>query len=446
MSVANSLERLMLELINEERRLVGLSPLELELRLNEAAEDHSQWMIDTDTFSHTGIGGSAPWDRMEDADFVFSGNWTAAENLAWQSVRGEPGLEDDVENLHEALMNSPGHRANILSADSEVIGIGIERGEFDGFDGLFVTQNFARTSAPLQLDPAPTAPTPTPTPPADPEPPVASPPSPSPAPADPSAVATLEIGTETVSQTSPNLWHSVEFDERIEDAIVVMGPVSNTGGAPVTIRVRNVTETGFEFKLEEWKYQDGIHATETVSWMALSEGTYQLEDGRTIVAGTTSADHRASQVDLGSAFDDTPLVFAQVATYRGGDTVTTRLDDVGESRFELRLQEEEAQGGHAVERVDWIAIDAGNAGDLNSGRVGGVTHQGTTINHQDGDALFAHMQTLNEADTANVRYDLAGAGSRIWIDEEGSSDNEMAHASETVGILTADLGTYDLFA
>lgn len=152
MSSANDLERQMLDLINAERVSRGLNPVQLELRLNVAAEDHSEWMIATDTFSHTGIGGSTPTERIRDADFTLSGSWTTGENLAWQSERGATGLSDDVTDLHNRLMDSPGHRANILNPNFELIGIGIERGEFEGFDGVFVTQNFARTSAAIQLD------------------------------------------------------------------------------------------------------------------------------------------------------------------------------------------------------------------------------------------------------------------------------------------------------
>ncbi|NSY38937.1 CAP domain-containing protein [Leisingera sp. ANG59] len=152
MSQASDLERQMLELINAERTSRGLNPVQLELRLNDSAEDHSEWMLQQDVFSHTGAGGSSAGDRMEDAGFVFSGSWTWAENIGWQSERGAPGLADDVIDLHNALMNSPGHRANILNANVEVIGIGIEQGNFNGWDAVMVTQNFARTSAPLQLD------------------------------------------------------------------------------------------------------------------------------------------------------------------------------------------------------------------------------------------------------------------------------------------------------
>lgn len=152
MSEASALERQMLQLINAERAAHGLEPVQLELRLNDAAEDHSTWMLQQDVFSHTGSGGSSAGDRMANAGFVFSGSWRWSENIAWQSERGEAGLEDDVVDLHNALMNSPGHRANILDPNVTVVGIGIELGEFDGHTAVMVTQNFARTSAPLQLD------------------------------------------------------------------------------------------------------------------------------------------------------------------------------------------------------------------------------------------------------------------------------------------------------
>lgn len=167
MSYASDLERGMLELVNEARAVEGLNPLKLELRLNDAAEFHSDWMLDTDTFSHTGINGSNPGDRMRDADFQFSGSWTWGENVAWQSSRGAAGYEDDVANLHTSLMNSPGHRANIMNPNFELIGIGVEIGDYSGWNAVMVTQNFARTGAEVQLDTAAT-PVPAPSAPLDP--------------------------------------------------------------------------------------------------------------------------------------------------------------------------------------------------------------------------------------------------------------------------------------
>ena len=155
MSQPSALEQLMLELINEERAAVGLPPLRFNGDLNEASEDHSLWMLATDTFSHTGQGGSSAGDRIVDAGYELEGNWAWGENIAWQSERGDPGLEDDVRDLHESLMQSPSHRANILSPDFDEIGIGIERGDFGRFDSVMVTQNFASSDATPEPEPAP---------------------------------------------------------------------------------------------------------------------------------------------------------------------------------------------------------------------------------------------------------------------------------------------------
>ncbi|MEH6645946.1 CAP domain-containing protein [Sulfitobacter sp.] len=152
MSVANLIEREMLDLINQERRAAGLSDLKLEQRLNDSADEHSQWMLDQDIFSHTGVGGSSSNDRMVAANFDFSGSWRSAENIGFQSIRGAEGYSDDVEDIHNNLMNSSGHRANILNASHEYVGIGIRIGEYKGFTVVMITQNFAATDGQVVLD------------------------------------------------------------------------------------------------------------------------------------------------------------------------------------------------------------------------------------------------------------------------------------------------------
>lgn len=152
MSKATVYERAMLDLVNGERAAAGLKPLRLELRLNDSAEDHSAWMIEADVFSHTGRNGSDAGQRMREAGFPFEGDWTWGENVALQSERGAEGVADDVADLHRGLMASEGHRANILNPDFEVMGIGVERGAYEGFDTVVVTQNFARSATPLRLD------------------------------------------------------------------------------------------------------------------------------------------------------------------------------------------------------------------------------------------------------------------------------------------------------
>lgn len=181
MSVANQLELQMLNLINQERAKAGVAPLVFNDKLNTSSETHSQWMLGADVFSHTGRNGSTPTARIQDADYKLQGSWLTGENIAFQSLRGAPGLADDVIDLHRSLMNSPGHRANILNPNFKEIGVGLEEGDFvtggGHFQSLVVTQNFATSAAnngpgtvapPTGTPPGPgpivVAPTPTPTP------------------------------------------------------------------------------------------------------------------------------------------------------------------------------------------------------------------------------------------------------------------------------------------
>src|SRR5687768_10250191 len=145
MSQANAYEQYMLELVNGERAKVGAQPLAFDSNLNTSAENHSAWMISTDTFSHTGAGGSSPGVRIKAAGYEFSGSYAWAENIAWMSTRAPAGLQNEVEQLHTSLMNSSGHRANLLNDTYREIGVGLEVGQYGSYEGAFVTQNFART-------------------------------------------------------------------------------------------------------------------------------------------------------------------------------------------------------------------------------------------------------------------------------------------------------------
>ncbi len=144
-------EQYMLELMNAARATVGAQPLAFDFDLNEAAELHSEWMIAADVFSHTGAGGSTPTARAQSAGYQLSGSWATGENIAWASLRNPAGLQDEVALLHTNLMNSPGHKANILNANYREVGVGFETGEYQGWQGAFATQSFAKSGSTLAL-------------------------------------------------------------------------------------------------------------------------------------------------------------------------------------------------------------------------------------------------------------------------------------------------------
>jgi len=120
-------EAQMLELVNKERVKHGLKPLIFDPELVPVARAHSQDMFAKGYFAHDDLQGKDPFDRMHDAGVTFR---SAGENLA---------LAQTVEIAHVNLMNSPGHRANILNPAFGRVGIGILDG---GFYGLMISQEF----------------------------------------------------------------------------------------------------------------------------------------------------------------------------------------------------------------------------------------------------------------------------------------------------------------
>ncbi|HEX9857685.1 MAG TPA: CAP domain-containing protein [Paracoccaceae bacterium] len=115
--------------------------------LELSAQRHSQWMIDTDTFSHTGVNGTDPRARMELAGYNFTGAWSWGENLAFASLGGGRTVANITAIHHETLMNSPGHRANILRDSFREIGYAEVAGAFNGSNVSVATQNFAHRGA-----------------------------------------------------------------------------------------------------------------------------------------------------------------------------------------------------------------------------------------------------------------------------------------------------------
>jgi uncharacterized protein YkwD len=127
----SSAEKQLFDLVNHEREQRGLGRLEWNGNLAAAALKHSKLLAEHQELSHQFDGEPALQERV--------GATGARFNAVAENVAEAPG----VLVAHDGLMHSPGHRANILHADYNAIGIAIvQRGQ-----QLFVTQDFAHALA-----------------------------------------------------------------------------------------------------------------------------------------------------------------------------------------------------------------------------------------------------------------------------------------------------------
>jgi uncharacterized protein YkwD len=109
---------------NRDRAAAGLPALKENSKLRKAALGHSGDMVSRRYFEHNEPDGDDMVDRIRRAGYVRPGDgWSLGENIAW----GTDDLATPAE-IHEAWMNSAGHRANILRRSFKEIGIGIVLG------------------------------------------------------------------------------------------------------------------------------------------------------------------------------------------------------------------------------------------------------------------------------------------------------------------------------
>ncbi|MEC1520484.1 CAP-associated domain-containing protein [Neobacillus niacini] len=118
----------MFDLTNASRVNHQLSVLTWDDHVRETAREHSADMATNNYFDHKNLQGQSPFDRMKEDSVRFH---TAGENLAYGQLSSI--------FAHEGLMNSLGHRENILRQDYEYLGVGVA---FNEKSQPYYTQNY----------------------------------------------------------------------------------------------------------------------------------------------------------------------------------------------------------------------------------------------------------------------------------------------------------------
>jgi hypothetical protein len=119
--------RQLFELVNQDRAKAGLAPLAWDSRLAEAALKHNELMAEKQALSHQFSGEPSLRLRLAQTSIRLD---SSGENVAYDTT---------VEGANISLMNSPPHRANILSRAYNAVGISvIRRGEY-----FYVVEDFA---------------------------------------------------------------------------------------------------------------------------------------------------------------------------------------------------------------------------------------------------------------------------------------------------------------
>lgn len=130
-SLAAVIASVLVDLANGDRAANDLHGLAVNPALEYAAQMKANDMALNGYFAHTSPGGVTPWHWFKEAKYAFA---YAGENLAVYFT--------DSADVERAWMNSPGHRANLLSPHFTEIGIATAQGVYQGQTTTFVVQVF----------------------------------------------------------------------------------------------------------------------------------------------------------------------------------------------------------------------------------------------------------------------------------------------------------------
>ncbi len=285
-------------------------------------------------------------------------------------------------------------------------------------------------------------------------------------------------------------WEAITFGSAFSaPPVVIATPGPSPGGQPFTIRIQNITTTGFEAQVLEpqGSNQTGHYYVE-MTYLAVEEGTHGLPDGSLLIAGTSQvqAEQYASNHGLTSAwetvflrlgFPSPPSVLAQIQTMNNETGavpaafstpfLTVAIDQVSVNSFSVALERSKVIPGSVTtpETVGWIAISSNANGALTDTSGGTVLWESVlvpagaaAIGVSDGcetTTLSANFSSDPPAVISmNTRLDDDGGWARVCsltttdvgyqINEDWYVTQDRSHPGEDISVLVFESGIINL--
>lgn len=287
----------------------------------------------------------------------------------------------------------------------------------------------------------------------------------------------MEMGAVTVGDTfTVPTWTTVTFLQAFDTTPLVFALPTTDGGDPSTLRIRNVTTTGFEVVQVEPNANDGPHVAMSTAYLAIEPGDHLLPDGSRVLAFEHSTSSFANRListtwdtlSFPSAFSAAPAMLGSIQTMNNESqtppaTSSVPFMDVGLRNvstlaFQVTLERAESTAGtvSSAERIALLAID-------NLANTSFVDAFSTAVQLQSL-ATAANIQGYSNGCFANsyaaafssTPLSVASATTRngnnggwlrrcsqapgnlgLTVDEDIDTDSERSHIGEAAGIVAA---------
>lgn len=187
----------------------------------------------------------------------------------------------------------------------------------------------------------------------------------------------MEMGTHTLADGSqveagtlrlrrrgtPYSPITTTFNEAFDTPPVIMTSINSTRIAQaVSGRVDNVSEKGFEYRMQEQEAGSGVQRrlNDTVAYIAWQPGSGSIEGiGYTAAMAPDLVTDHQQTIDYDPPFSATPLLLADMQTTNGANTANTAVSSSTPTGFRVHVQEEtsaDSETTHDGEVIGYLAL------------------------------------------------------------------------------------------
>lgn len=167
---------------------------------------------------------------------------------------------------------------------------------------------------------------------------------------------TLCINIEVSEVEITSNWIRVQFESTFARPIMVADLPLFGNNDPCTIRIRDVSATGFDIKTTEWYHPNGIHPAKKASCLVMEKGRTLLPGGALLEAVTFSGTNKSETANYCQPFAKIPVVQTTYASMNEAGTISSRVRKAGLTGFSFAFREQAKKyNSQTEETVNYIA-------------------------------------------------------------------------------------------
>ena len=267
----------------------------------------------------------------------------------------------------------------------------------------------------------------------------------------------LVAGTTTLTNESSR---TISFETSfVANPLVIAQAMTNNDPAAVVERIRNINSSTFQMQFNEEEVADGVHATETVGYIAIDQGNATSGDTVLNAVNTgnsvTQANTTVNFGDIGGS--SSPVILSDMQTRDGGDAATLRHRSQTSTSVTVWVEEEKSKDNelnHTTEVAGILAMEEGVlvAGSPLQARQFGNSFGSERLTQYDLDSVFDDAvgywssQGLDTSSLDSVRFVVSDLKNNVIGMQYGQTVVLDVDAAGNGGYVDDDVATTEAFS